>query len=353
MKALILSGGSGTRLRPFSHSMPKQLMPIANRPVLEHVLTRVAELGVTEIGIVVGRHGREIADALGGVARSGARITYIPQEQPLGLAHCVSVARDFLGDDDFVMFLGDNMLSQPVTAIAEEFRVRRPDCQLVLRKVADPRQFGVAETEPDGTVTRLVEKPAVPRSDLAVVGVYFFTPAVHEAVAAITPSARGELEITHAIQWLVDRGHDVRATEYSGHWSDTGRLEDVLVCNREVLDGLAREITGEVDADSSLVGQVVVEAGARVYRSRIEGPAIIGARSTVCDSRIGPHTSIGRDCVIQDAGLGYSITLDGARVTGVTGVHGSVIGRDATVSCGPGSQQRLIVGDHSTVVVAA
>ncbi|MFH8774808.1 MULTISPECIES: glucose-1-phosphate thymidylyltransferase [unclassified Streptomyces] len=353
MKALILSGGSGTRLRPFSHSMPKQLMPIANRPVLEHVLTRVVELGVTEIGIVVGNRGREIADALGDSSRFGARIAYIPQERPLGLAHCVSIARDFLRDDDFVMFLGDNMLSHGVSAIAEDFRVRRPATQLVVHKVADPRQFGVAEIEADGTVTRLVEKPAAPRSDLAVVGVYFFTPAIHEAVAAITPSARGELEITHAIQWLIDRGDAVYATEYSGHWSDTGRLEDVLDCNREVLDGLARRIAGEVDGESRLLGQVVVEAGARVYRSHIEGPAIIGARSTVSDSRIGPHTSIGRDCVIQGAGLGDSIALDGARVTGVTGVHGSVIGRDATVTCVAGAQQRLIVGDHSTVVVAA
>lgn len=353
MKALILSGGSGTRLRPFSHSMPKQLMPIANRPVLEHVLARVAELGVTEIGIVVGQRGQEIAQALGGTLRSGARITYIPQEQPLGLAHCVAVARGFLGDDDFVMFLGDNMLSHGVTAIAEEFRRHRPACQLVLSKVSDPRQFGVAETDSSGTVTRLEEKPASPRSDLAVVGVYFFTSAVHEAVAAIGPSSRGELEITHAIQWLIDHGHSVRAAEYSGNWSDTGRLEDVLECNRDMLDGLAREITGEVDDDSRLLGQVVVEAGARVCRSYIKGPAIIGARSTVCDSRIGPHTSIGRDCVIQEAGLGYSIALDGARVTGVTGVHASVIGRDATVSCASGSQQRLIVGDHSTVVVAA
>ncbi|MFC4497969.1 MULTISPECIES: glucose-1-phosphate thymidylyltransferase [Streptomyces] len=353
MKALVLSGGSGTRLRPFSHSMPKQLMPIANRPVLEHVLTRVVELGVTEIGIVVGNRGREIADALGDSSRFGARITYIPQERPLGLAHCVAVAQDFLEDDDFLMFLGDNMLSHGVTAIAEDFRVRRPAAQLVVHKVADPRQFGVAEVEPDGTVVRLVEKPAAPRSDLAVVGVYFFTPAIHEAVAAISPSGRGELEITHAVQWLIERGEAVCATEYSGHWSDTGRLEDVLDCNRHVLDGLAGRITGEVDGHSRLTGQVVVEAGARVSRSYIEGPAIIGARSTVCDSRIGPHTSIGRNCVIQDAGLGYSIALDGARVTGVTGVTGSVIGRDATVTCVSGSQQRLIVGDHSTVVVAA
>lgn len=353
MKALILSGGSGTRLRPFSHSMPKQLMPVANRPVLEHVLARVTELGVTEIGIVVGNRGREIADALGDPSRFGARITYIPQEEPLGLAHCVLVAQDFLGDDDFVMFLGDNMLGQGVTAIGEDFRARRPAAQLVVHKVADPRRFGVAETGPDGTVVRVVEKPAAPRSDLAVVGVYFFTPAIHDAVAAITPSARGELEITHAVQWLIDRGDTVLAAEYAGHWSDTGRLEDVLDCNREVLGGMARRIAGEVDGDSRLLGQVVVEAGARVYRSHIEGPAIIGTRSTVSDSRIGPHTSIGRDCVIRDSALGYSIALDGSRVTGVTGVHGSVIGRDAEVTCAAGSQQRLIVGDHSTVVVAA
>jgi glucose-1-phosphate thymidylyltransferase len=354
MKALVLAGGSGTRLRPFSYSVPKQLIPVANTPVLEHVLRDIRALGVTEAGVIVGDRAAEIEAVVGDGDRLGMRLTYIPQDLPRGLAHTVIIAREFLGDDDFVMYLGDNMLPDGVADIAAEFTARRPAAQLVVRKVADPRAFGVAELGPDDEVLRLVEKPREPRSDLALVGVYFFTPAIHQAVTAIAPSGRGELEITDAIQWLVTSGADVRASRYEGYWKDTGQAEDVLDCNRHLLDRLRPARDGEVDAASELRGPVVIEAGARVVRSRIEGPVIIGADALVTDSVIGPHTSIGRGCVIRDSRLDDSIALADATVTGVRGLRSSLIGRAATVgSAVSGAGHRLVVGDHARVEVAA
>jgi glucose-1-phosphate thymidylyltransferase len=355
MKALVLSGGSGTRLRPFSYSMPKQLIPVANKPVLEHVLESIRGLGVTDIGIIVGDRASEIAEAVGDGARFGARITYIRQDQPLGLAHCVRLARSFLGEDDFVMYLGDNMLPQGIDAIAADFHRHRPAAQVVVREVADPRAFGVVELGPDGTVVRLVEKPEQPASDLALVGVYFFTPAIHEAVDAIRPSARGELEITDAIQWLVTRGADVRAGKYAGYWKDTGRAEDVLECNRWLLARLAPRIDGDVDATSEIAGRVVIEAGARVVRSRIVGPAIIGAHTVIEDSHIGPDSAIGEHCLLRATRLADSIVMAGASITQVPGLAASLIGRAASVgpSAHVDAHHRLVVGDHTRVEVAA
>jgi glucose-1-phosphate thymidylyltransferase len=354
MKALVLSGGSGTRLRPFSYSMPKQLIPIANKPVLEHVLENIRDLGVTEIGIVVGAGAPQITEAIGDGSRLGVRITYITQDEPLGLAHCVRLAEPFLGEDDFVLYLGDTMLPDGIIEVAREFAARRPDARLLVHQVADPRAFGVAELDAAGNVQRLVEKPQDPRTNLALIGVYFFTAAIHRAVRAITPSPRGELEITDAIQWLVTDGAKVTAAEYPGYWKDTGRVEDVLDCNRRLLDALKPSLAGEVDAHSTLVGPVVVEAGARVIGSRVEGPVIIGAGSVVEDSRLGPHTSIGRDCLVSNTDLGYSIVLDGAALSRAGGLHGSVIGRSAVV--GPAARdserRRLVVGDHTWVEVA-
>ncbi|MER7850387.1 glucose-1-phosphate thymidylyltransferase [Kitasatospora sp. NPDC096077] len=355
MKALVLAGGTGTRLRPFSYSMPKQLIPVANRPVLEHVLESVRDLGVTEIGLIVGEHEQQIAEVLGDGDRLGVRLTYLRQDAPRGLAHTVAIAREFLGDDDFVMYLGDNMLPEGVADIAADFRAARPAAQVVVYKVADPRAFGVAELGPDGEVLRLVEKPAEPRSDLALIGVYFFTPAIHEAVAAIRPSARGELEITDAIQWLVESGADVRAREYSGYWKDTGRVEDVLACNRRLLDDLTPEIAGEVDEATRVIGRVVIEAGAKVTASLIEGPAIIGAGTVVDAAHVGPYTALGRDCVLHATHVDDSIILDGAEVSNAGRLNASLIGRAATVNAGAQgtAHHRLIVGDHTHVEVAA
>jgi len=351
VKALVLSGGSGVRLRPISHSMPKQLIPVANRPVLEYVIDDLRKLGVTEIALVVGAWAAQFQRELGDGSRLGVHLTYLRQDQPLGLAHAVRLARTFLGDDDFVMYLGDNVLREGVAEIAQEFRRIRPAAQLVVHKVADPRAYGVAELDAYGAVIRLVEKPERPRSDLAVVGVYFFTAAIHEAVAAIAPSARGELEITDAVQWLVDAGAPVRAREYGGFWRDVGEIEHVLDCNRRLLEDLGRRVAGSVDAGSELRGPVVVEEGARVVRSRIIGPVIIGAGTLVEDSLVGPATAVGRDCMLRSTSLADSVVFDGASISFTGAFRRSVIGRSAMI--GPGGRGRdshqLIVGDHARV----
>lgn len=355
MKALVLSGGSGTRLRPFSYSMPKQLIPVVNKPVLEHVLDNITALGVTDIGIIVGERADEIRDALGDGAQLGARLTYIHQDAPLGLAHCVRLARTFLGDDDFIMYLGDNMLPGGIKDIAARFTAERPAAQVVVHQVPDPRAFGVAELADDDTVVRLVEKPEHPGSDLALIGVYLFTPAIHEAVAAIEPSPRGELEITDAIQWLVTHGAEVKAARYTGYWKDTGRAQDVLECNRRLLAELTTHIAGDVDATSELIGPVVIGTGARIVRSRITGPAVIGAGTLIEDSHIGPDTSIGDNCVLRASRLVDSIVMNGASIVQIPGLTGSLIGRAATIGPSDHDQahHRLVVGDHTHVEVAA
>jgi glucose-1-phosphate thymidylyltransferase len=354
MKALVLSGGLGTRLRPFSYSMAKQLIPIANKPVLQYVLENIREIGVTDIGIIVGERAAEIAEVIGDGSHLGLRVTYIQQNEPLGLAHCVAVARQFLGTDDFVMYLGDNMLPEGIREAAARFAAARPAAQVLTRRVSDPRAFGVVETDRDGVVLGLEEKPASPRSDLAIIGVYFFTRAIHDAVAAIRFSARGELEITDAIQWLVDRGAKVTGYQYHGYWKDTGGPEDVLDCNRRMLGCLRPRVDGYVDAASELYGPVVIERGARVVRSTIVGPAVVGGKTLIEGSFVGPSTSIGRGCVLRETELADSIVLDGASIADVPGLRGCLIGRSATV--GTGSQQqphhRLVVGDHAKIALA-
>ncbi|MFF8608684.1 glucose-1-phosphate thymidylyltransferase [Streptomyces sp. NPDC015346] len=350
MKALVLSGGTGARLRPFTHSTPKQLLPIAGKAVLEHVLNNITDAGITDIGIIVGDQYDKISETIGDGSRFGARITYLRQTRPLGLAHCVLVAREFLGEDDFLMYLGDNMLPEGITELTRTFATERPTAQIAVQKVPDPSAFGVAEIDAAGIVQRLVEKPSDPRSDLALIGVYFFTPAIHEAVAAITPSARGELEITDAIQWLVARDSRVKAVEYLGYWQDTGQVDSVLECNRRILDSIRSERSGEVDAASRLTGEVVIEPGARVVRSTIEGPAFIGVGTVVEDSHIGRHTSIGRNCALRDTRIADSIVLDGATVSGLDRLSRSVIGKSASVRTA--AHHQLVVGDDSVVEVA-
>lgn len=354
MKALVLSGGSGTRLRPFSYSMPKQLMPVANQPVLEHVLVNIRDLGVSQIGVVVGDRATAIADALGDGSRLGVRLTYLHQTRPRGLADGVRVARRFLGDDDFLLYLGDNVLADGVADAATRFLHRRPAAQLVVQKVSDPRAYGVVELDTDGTVRRLVEKPQRPRSDLAVVGLYFFTAAIHQAVDAIGPSPRGELEITDAVQWLVSRGAPVRATEYVGYWKDVGSIEDLLDCNRRLLTKLRPAIAGTVDASSVLEASVVVEEGAHVVRSRIFGPAIVGANSVIEDCELGPNVAVGRDCRLLATRLSDSVVLDAARITAVPWLHESVIGRGASIAHSDRQPaHRLLIGDDTEVRIAA
>ncbi|MFF9348321.1 glucose-1-phosphate thymidylyltransferase [Streptomyces sp. NPDC014734] len=356
MKALVLSGGAGTRLRPITHTSAKQLVPVANKPVLFYGLEAIADAGITEVGIVVGDTAEEIREAVGDGSRLGIEVTYIPQEEPLGLAHAVLIARDFLGDDDFVMYLGDNFIVGGITALVDAFRSDRPDAQILLTRVADPRSFGVAELDAGGRVVALEEKPKEPKSDLALVGVYLFTPAVHEAVRSIDPSWRGELEITHAIQWLIDRRRDVRSTTIRGYWKDTGNVTDMLEVNRTVLETVVpSHEEAEVDEGSEIIGRVRIETGAKVNGSRIVGPAIIGARSVISGSYVGPFTSISEDVRIEDSEIEYSIVLRGASVAGVRRVEASLIGRDVEVTPAPRSPSahRLVLGDHSKVQISS
>ncbi|MFE1440416.1 glucose-1-phosphate thymidylyltransferase [Streptomyces sp. NPDC058739] len=353
MKALVLSGGAGTRLRPITHTSAKQLVPVANKAVLFYGLESIAAAGITEVGVVVGDTAEEIQEAVGDGSKFGLDITYIPQERPLGLAHAVLIARDYLGDDDFVMYLGDNFIVGGITGLVEEFRHSRPDAQILLTHVPDPRAFGVAELGADGQVVGLEEKPEKPKSDLALVGVYLFTPAIHDAVRAIGPSWRGELEITHAIQHLLDDGADVRSTVIHGYWKDTGNVVDMLEVNRTVLEGLDRRIDGEVDETSETVGRVVIERGASVVGSRIVGPVVIGAGTVVTDSYVGPFTSVAENCRITDSELEFSIVLRDSSIDGVGRIENSLIGRHVEVTPAPSvpSAHRLVLGDHSKVQI--
>ncbi|MFD6419794.1 glucose-1-phosphate thymidylyltransferase [Streptomyces sp. NPDC060194] len=355
MKALVLSGGAGTRLRPITHTSAKQLVPVANKPVLFYGLEAIADAGITEVGIVVGDTAEEIREAVGDGSALGIRVTYLPQEAPLGLAHAVLISRDFLGDDDFVMYLGDNFIVGGITPLVDAFRAERPEAQILLTRVPNPTSFGVAELDAAGAVVGLEEKPAKPKSDLALVGVYLFTPAVHEAVRAIEPSARGELEITHAMQWLIDADRDVRSTVISGYWKDTGNVTDMLEVNRSVLETVEPLDRGTVDDASEIIGRVRIEPGAHVTNSRIVGPAIIGAGTVVSDAYVGPFTSVSEDCRIEDSEIEYSIVLRGSSVIGVRRVEASLIGRDVEVTPAPRnpSAHRLVLGDHSKVQISS
>ncbi|ROO82726.1 glucose-1-phosphate thymidylyltransferase [Actinocorallia herbida] len=354
MKALVLAGGSGSRLRPITHTSAKQLVPVANKPVLFYGLEAIAAAGITETGIIVGETAAEIEDAVGDGSAFGLRVTYLRQEAPLGLAHAVLIARGYLGGDDFVMYLGDNFVVGGIDGLIERFRQERPAAQVMLTKVADPSAFGVAELDASGRLIRLEEKPARPRSDLALVGVYLFSPAVHDVVAALKPSARGELEITDALQGLIDAGLPVGAELVSGYWKDTGNVTDMLEVNRLVLESLRPAVEGTV-LDSELIGRVSIAPGARVTGSRIVGPAVIGPGTVVENSYVGPFTSIDRDCTLADCEIEYSIVLRGASLRGVRRVEASLIGRHAEVTPAPRvpSAHRLVLGDHSRVQISS
>ncbi|KOG28617.1 glucose-1-phosphate thymidylyltransferase [Streptomyces resistomycificus] len=353
MKALVLSGGAGTRLRPITHTSAKQLVPVANKAVLFYGLESIAAAGITDVGMIVGDTAAEIQEAVGDGSKFGLEITYIPQERPLGLAHAVLIAQDYLGDDDFVMYLGDNFIVGGITGLVDEFRTHRPDAQILLTRVPDPRAFGVAELDPQGQVISLEEKPENPKSDLALVGVYLFTSAIHEAVRSIEPSWRGELEITHAIQHLIDVHSDVRSTVIQGYWKDTGNVADMLEVNRRVLETMNRRIDGEVDDKSETVGRVIVEEGARIVGSRVVGPVIIGAGTLVSDSYVGPFTSIAENCRITDSEVEFSIVLRNSSIDGVGRIESSLIGRHVEVTPAPNvpSAHRLVLGDHSKVQI--
>lgn len=351
MKALVLSGGKGTRLRPITHTSAKQLVPIANKPVLFYGLEAIRDAGITEVGVIVGDTADEVRAAVGDGSKFGLRVTYIPQEAPLGLAHCVLIARDFLGDDSFVMYLGDNFIIDGIAALVEEFLTLQPDSEVLLTKVQDPTQFGVAELDSSGRIVRVEEKPREPKSDLALVGVYMFGPSIHDAISKLTPSWRGELEITDAIGVLIAEGKDVRSHLISGYWKDTGRVEDMLECNRMVLDTVQARIYGAVDGESEIVGRVVVEAGAQVVRSHLVGPLVVGAGARITDSYVGPFTSIGPDCGLDSTEIEYSIVMEGSVINGVRRIRDSLVGKYADISptVAVARAHQLVVGDHSKI----
>jgi glucose-1-phosphate thymidylyltransferase len=352
LKGLILSGGRGTRLRPITFTSAKQLVPVANTPVLFYGIEAMAAAGIDEIGIIIAPEtGDEIRTAAGDGSRFGVRITYVVQDEPAGLAHAVLTAEPFLGDDPFVMYLGDNLLQGGITDLVQTFREHGPDALILLTAVPDPQNYGVAELGPDGAVARLVEKPPEPASDLALVGVYMFTPLIHEAARAIRPSGRGELEITDAIQWIVDNGSRVESHVVRGWWKDTGRLDDMLEANRLILDTIDRRIDGEL-IEAQVDGRVVVEPGAVLEHATVRGPAIIGAGAVVRNAYIGPYTAVGPRCVIDGAEVEHSILLEGSAVRGLDGrMESSLLGRDVQISRGRTQPRayRFMVGDQSEI----
>ncbi|MGE5276213.1 MAG: glucose-1-phosphate thymidylyltransferase [Acidobacteriota bacterium] len=351
MKGLILSGGKGTRLRPLTYTRAKQLVPVANKPVLFYGIEAIVAAGIKELGVVVGETRSEIEEALGDGSRFGARITYIPQEAPRGLAHAVLISEKYLKGEPFVMYLGDNLIADGITALVEDFQKRGCDTQILLAKVPNPEQFGVAELE-DGRVVRLTEKPKHPKSNLALVGVYMFDDTIFEAVKSIQPSARQELEITDAIQWLIDHGHSVHPHLVTGWWKDTGKIEDMLEANRIILDTFdARGLEG-VDDSNRVEGKVVVEAGARLSCATVRGPAVIGADAEIRDAFVGPYTSIGAGCYVERCEIENSIVLQGSRIERIPGrIADSLIGTNVRIH--PGAERprvhRFLIGDNSEI----
>jgi glucose-1-phosphate thymidylyltransferase len=351
LKGLILSGGKGTRLRPITHTSAKQLVPVANKPVLFYAIEAMAQAGIDEVGIIIAPEtGEEIRSAAGDGSRFGVALTYILQDEPAGLAHAVLTAEPFLGESPFVMYLGDNLLQGGIEDLVGAFRDHEPDALILLTPVPDPEHYGVAELS-DGAVVRLVEKPPEPRTNLALVGVYMFTSCVHTAARMIQPSARGELEITDAIQRLVDDGRRVEPHIVKGWWKDTGRLEDMLAANRLVLDTIHTRLDGEL-VDSQVEGRVVIEAGALLERASVRGPAIIGAGARLTDCYVGPYTAVGERCEISSAEVEHSILLAGSAVRDLDGrMESSLLGRN--VKIGRDTRQprayRFMIGDNSEI----
>jgi len=351
MKGLILSGGKGTRLYPITYTSAKQLVPIANKPVLFRVIEAIMEAGIHEIGIVVGDTAEEIENAVGDGSCWGCEITYIPQDAPLGLAHAVKISQNFLGDERFVMFLGDNVIQGGISELISQFASSSHNSQIVLTRVDHPERYGVAELG-DGRIVRLVEKPRKPQSDLALVGIYMFDHNVFEAVNAISPSWRGELEITDAIQYMVDKGYDVFPYVHEGWWIDTGEAGEMLEANSLVLDELEHTIEGYIDRDSQVNGKVTIQKGAEIINSRIRGPAIIGENTRIVNSYVGPFTSIFHNVLIEDSEVEHSIILEHSRIIDIPQrIEDSLIGRNVEIKRSPlkPKAHKLTLGDNSRV----
>lgn len=355
MKALVLSGGKGTRLRPLTHTMPKQLVPVANEPILGYVFRHIQDAGIKDVGVVVSPETQnDIRKFLGKGSRWQLRITYILQPEPLGLAHAVKTARPFLGGSPFVMYLGDNLLAQGIKEFMETFRSEGLDALIFLKEVENPRSFGVVALNKKGQVTKLVEKPRKPPSNLALVGVYFFSPSIHDAIERIKPSARGELEITDAIQELMRSGGSVRGEVLDDWWLDTGKKDDFLAANTIVLDDyVKRDILGKVDHKSHVTGRVRIEKTARIVNSRIRGPVVIGKRCEIVDSFIGPHTTIGHGTRVINSAIEHSVILEKCYIENIARLEDSLIGREARVVDPKNHSRalRLLIGDNNVVEV--
>jgi len=353
LKGLILSGGAGTRLRPITHTSAKQLVPVANKPVLFYGIEALVDAGVTEIGIIIAPEtGGEIREAVGDGSAFGAEITYIVQDKPAGLAHAVLTAEEFIGGSPFVMYLGDNLLADGLRGLVATFRAEEPDALILLTPVDDPQSYGVAELDGEGGIVRLVEKPKDPPSNLALVGVYLFAPPIFDAARALEPSWRGELEITEAIQSLIEQGRAVRSEVVSGWWKDTGQLADMLEANRLVLEEIETRIEGEVDEASRVEGRVVVEEGASVRGSVIRGPAVIGAGATIESAYVGPYTSIGDEVHVRRSEVEHSIILARSIVEDLgTRMEASLLGREVKLTRSEGMPKtlRMLVGDRSEI----
>lgn len=353
LKGLILSGGKGTRLRPLTYTRAKQLMPVANKPILFYGIEALAAAGIQEIGIIVGETREEVKEAVGDGSHWGVRITYIEQPEPLGLAHAVFTARPFLKDSPFVMYLGDNLLKNGISSLIDDFRRSKPNSQILLASVPNPEQFGVAELE-DRRVVRLEEKPKKPRSNWALVGVYMFDHHIFETEAVLKPSWRGELEITDAIQYLINSGYRVESHIVEGWWKDTGKLEDMLEANRLILETLHGKVNAEVDAATRIDGRVEIGKGARVTGSSIRGPAIIGEDTIIENAFIGPFTSIQDHCEIRNSEIEHSIMLRGSKILDLRRrVEDSLIGMNVQISRSdrPPQAYRFLVGDNSKIEI--
>ena len=346
MKALILSGGHGTRLRPITYSQQKQLIPVANKPILFYAIEEVIEAGIKDLGIIVGPNKEQVMETVSS-ANFDAEITFIEQDAPRGLAHAVHISEDFIGNDPFVMYLGANILKEGIIKHAENFRKKNVDASIMLTEVNNPEEFGVAELSENGNVKRLIEKPP---SNLALVGIYFFNHPIHEAVKNIKPSWRNELEITDAIQWLIDNGYDVVASIVSGWWKDTGKPEDILAANRLILDDLTTEIRGEVEGE--IRGRISIDPGTKINDSSvIKGPALIGKDCVIKDSYIGPYRSIGNNCKIINSEVEDSVVMDGAKLINAGNIVDSMVGRGAVIEKNESLPKgtKFIIGDNSWV----
>ncbi|MBI5473130.1 MAG: glucose-1-phosphate thymidylyltransferase [Ignavibacteriae bacterium] len=354
MKALIASGGRGTRLRPITHTQNKHLIPIANKPILYYSIEAAAEAGIKEIGIVHNADSREVPEYVGDGSRWGVKITYIPQEKPGGLAEVVMISEKFIAGDEFIFYLGDNLLVGGIKRFIDEFQKSKCNCFLTLSRVKDPERFGVPEIR-DGRIIGVEEKPKKPKSNFAVAGIYLYDKHIFEAVKSLKPSARGELEISDAHQYLIDNGFKVGYTEITGWWKDTGKPADLLEANRLILDAIALRIDGEVDSTSEVAGKVIIEPGARIIKSKIRGPVIIGKNSIIEDSYIGPFTSIGDRTEVRNSEVEYSIVLRDCKIQSVSlRLEGSILGNDVEIveASGKPRVHRFMIGDQSRVEVA-